>query len=164
VSVHYPTSVEPEVFRRLLIVLTAFFAVWLPSETLSAKSPPRELPLPAAIRDLINEPDQYDGRRVFVSGFVRSIEFERGRRGSEYAILVLEETVPSVPPAVYAVRVISLTFPTVRTCQHALVQGTYHRQGKQAGRPYEFFIDAEAVLRDDPVHSGRVPSGCEEKL
>ncbi|MBI3607462.1 MAG: hypothetical protein HY207_05820 [Nitrospirae bacterium] len=136
----------------------------MPAQTLSAKGPSRELPLSAAIHDLLNTPKQYDGRRVLVSGFVRSIEFERGRLGSEYAILVLEETVSSVPPSVYAVRVISLTFPTVRKCQHALVQGTYHLEGNQAGRPYEHFIDAEAVLQDDAVDSGRVPSGCEKKL
>jgi hypothetical protein len=115
----------------------------------------REAPMNVAIHDLLETPDRYDGRRVLVTGFISSIE---------YAILTLEETAAGVTPAVYAVKVISLTFPRVSKCQHAVVQGTYHRQGKQAGRPYEFFIDAEAVLQDDPAGSKRVPSECEEKL
>ncbi len=129
-----------------------------------AKQQPREVPANVAIHDLLEYPDRYDGRRVVVTGFVSSIAFEQGRRGSEYAVLLLEETVAGVPPTAYSVKVISLTMPRVRQCQHALVQGVYHREGKQAGRPYEFFIDADAVLQSDPAESGRVPSECEEKL
>jgi hypothetical protein len=129
-----------------------------------AKPQPREVPANVAIHDLLESPDQYDGRRVVVTGFVSSIAFEQGRRGSEYAVITLEETATSGLSTTYAVTVISLAMPKVRQCQHALVQGVYHREGKQAGRPYEFFIDAEAVLPDDHPDSGRVPSECEEKL
>lgn len=135
-----------------------------PVGLVGAAPQPREVPANVAIHDLLEDPDQYDGRRVVVTGFISSIEFERGRRGSEYAILVLEETRAGVPATVYAVKVVSLTMPRVGPCQYALVQGTYHRQGKQAGRPYEFFIDAEAVLQDEPADGGRVPRACEERL
>jgi hypothetical protein len=129
-----------------------------------AKPPPREVPANVAIHDLLESPDQYDGRRVVVTGFISSIAFEQGRRGSEYAVIMLEEAVTDAPPTAYAVTVISLTMPKVGQCQPALVQGVYHREGKQAGRPYEFFIDAEAILPNDRTDSGRVPSECEQKL
>jgi hypothetical protein len=129
-----------------------------------AKPQHREVPANVAIHDLLESPDQYDGRRVVVTGFISSIAFEQGRRGSEYAVIKLEEAATSDPSTAYAVTVISLTMPKVGQCQHALVQGVYHRAGKQAGRPYEFFIDAEAVLLNDRTDSGRVPSECDEKL
>ena len=151
--------------RQLCGVLLVGIAMVVTQPGLAAaKQQPRDAPANVAIHDLLEDPDRYDGRRVVVTGFVSSIAFEQGRRGSEYAVLMLEETVTSVPPTAYAVKVISLTMPKVRQCQYALVQGVYHREGKQAGRPYEFFIDAEAVLENDGTESGRVPSGCEEKL
>lgn len=151
--------------RRLcrgLFVGIALFAVQF--GVAGATPQPREVPANVAIHDLLADPDRYDGKRVVVTGVVSSIAFEQGRRGSEYAVIMLEETVTSGPPTAYAVTVISLTMPRIRQCQPALVQGVYHRQGKQAGRPYEFFIDADAVLESDPSESGRVPSECEEKL
>lgn len=147
---------------RVLIAGIAMFAAQ--PGTVGASQQPREVPANIAIHDLLDDPDRYDGRRVVVAGFVSSIEFERGRRGSEYAVLMLEESGTGAPKTVHAVKVISLTFPKIRKCQYALIQGVYHREGKQAGRPYEFFIDAEAVLENDSEGSGRLPSDCEKKL
>jgi len=132
--------------------------------TAGAAQQPRDVPANVAIHDLLDDPDRYDGRRVVVAGFVSSIEFERGRRGSEYAVLMVQETGTGAPQTVHAVKVISLTFPKIRKCQYALIQGVYHREGRQAGRAYEFFIDADAVLENDSAESGRFPSECEKKL
>ncbi|MFZ5862515.1 MAG: hypothetical protein ACOYXR_06745 [Nitrospirota bacterium] len=123
-----------------------------------------EAPLNAAIHDLVEHPDQYDGRLVLVTGYVGHIAWERGRRGSEYVELRLDEAGTEAGATETSVTVIAWLAPTVRECQQVLVQGTYHRTGKQAGRPYEFFIDADAVLRDVPDGSGRVPRACEKKL
>jgi hypothetical protein len=73
---------------------------------------------------------------------------QQGRRGSEYVELTLQErgTARSTDPPV--VTVVSLTIPRLRVGEAALVRGVYHREGKQAGRPYEFFIDADEIRRD----------------
>ncbi len=123
-----------------------------------------EAPLNAAVRDLVEHPDQYDGRLVVVTGYIGHVAWERGRRGSEYVEIRLDEAATEAGVTEASVTVISWPGSAVRKCQHVLVQGVFHRTGKQAGRPYEFFIDADAVLRDDPGDAGRVPSACDEKL
>lgn len=123
-----------------------------------------EAPLNAAVRDLVEHPDQYDGRLVVVTGYIGHVAWERGRRGSEYVELRLDDAATEAGATEASVTVISWPGSALRKCQHVLVQGVFHRTGKQAGRPYEFFIDADSVLRDDPAESGRVPSECEEKL
>lgn len=134
------------------------------SGTLAAKRPPRELPAPVAVRDLVERPAEYDGRRVIANGFVRSIELQQGRRGSEYVVLVLEDAAADAPESVFSVTVVSLSVVSFRKCDRALVQGVYHREGKQAGRPYEHFIDAEAVLPGEGDEQGYVPRDCEKKV
>jgi hypothetical protein len=123
-----------------------------------------ESPLNVAIHDLMEHPDQYDGRLVLVRGYVGHVAWERGRRGSEYVVLTVEEAGTKGPASVSTVTVIALTGPKIRPCQQVLVQGVYHREGKQAGRPYELFIDADAVIPDVPPASSLVPSDCEEKI
>jgi hypothetical protein len=118
-----------------------------PSWNLVAKAPPKELPMLVSVTELTADPDQYDGHRIVVTGYVRSMEIQRGRRGSEYIMLVLEEKASNTSSAP-SVSVVSLTLPPVREGGHALVQGVYHREGRQAGRTFEHFIDAEMVLRE----------------
>jgi len=100
------------------------------------------------VNDLKKEPGQYDGHRIVVTGRVQSIEIQRGRRGSEYVMMVLEGESTSANGPGQTIQVISLSPPTVREGYSALVQGTYHVEGKQAGRPFENFIDAEVILKD----------------
>ena len=100
------------------------------------------------VSDLAAEPEQYDGHRVVVTGRVRSMEVQMGRRGSEYLVLVLEEDSPASSRAIQPVQIFSATVPKVRQGDHALVQGVYHREGKEAGRPFEDFVEAEAILRN----------------
>ena len=99
------------------------------------------------VSDLAAEPGQYDGHRVVVTGRVRSIEMQMGRRGSEYLVLILEEDSVSSSGMVQPVQVYSPTLPKVQEGDHALVQGVYHKQGKQAGRFFDHFVDAEVILR-----------------
>ena len=129
-----------------LFLLPFFFLIVTYEET-SAKKPPKELPMLVTVGDLTDDPGQYDGHRVVVNGHVRSIEIQRGRRGSEYIFLVLEE-VDAPNPKGPTVSVISLTPPPVRQGNKALVQGVYHGEGYQAGKPFENFIDAEVILRE----------------
>lgn len=106
----------------------------------------KELPLLVSLTDLQSEPSQYDGHRIVVTGRVKSIEVQKGRRGSEYVLLVLEDE--GGAPSKFSIRVLSLSLPAVQQGHHALVQGTYHVEGRQAGRPFENFIDAEVILKE----------------
>lgn len=131
-------------FRFSLAMFAAFMMLPAPSGLLWAK----ELPMLVTFKDLLTEPDQYDGHRVVVIGRVRSIEVQEGRRGGIYMLLVLEEELSESSESVSSVKVVSLTVPPVREGHRALVQGVYHREGKAGGRPYEYFIEADAILKD----------------
>jgi hypothetical protein len=134
--------------RLSLAFLLSLLPVLLSSENLAAKGPPKELPMLVTVSDLAAEPGQYDGHRVVVTGRVRSIEMQMGRRGSEYLMLILEEDSPASSGTVQPVQVYSPTIPKVREGDHALVQGVYHKEGKQAGRLFDHFVDAEVILRE----------------
>jgi hypothetical protein len=123
-----------------------------------------DAPLNAAVHDLVDHPDDFDGRLVLVTGYVGRVAWERGRRGSEYVEIRLDEAGIDVGSGEASVTVISWPGSAVKKCEHVLVQGVFHRAGKQAGRPYEFFIEADAVLRDAPTDAGRVPIACDKEI
>lgn len=131
-----------------LITLGAFLIL---VNGLTAGTPAAAKSLRVAIHDLLDEPERYDGQRVMVTGFVRSIELQRGRRGSEYLELVLEESPATPKTAPPYLTVISLNRADVRIGYRLVVEGVYHREGKQAGRPYEYFIDAEEIRRESAI-------------
>jgi len=115
---------------------------------LPAQGPAKELPVLVTVGDLAEKPGQYDGHRVVVTGRVRSMEMQLGRRGSEYLMIILEEDSPASSGKVKPVQVYIPTIPKVREGDRALVQGVYHIEGMQAGRSFEHFVDAEVVLRN----------------
>jgi len=127
----------------LLILIWPVFGSNQPAYGIS-----KELPMQVTVSDLASEPKQYDGHRVVVTGRIRSMEVQLGRRGSEYLMIVLEEDSPASSEKVKPVQVYIPTVPKVREGDRALVQGVYHIEGKQAGRFFEHFVDAEAVLRN----------------
>jgi hypothetical protein len=108
-------------------------------------------PLRASIGDLEREPQRYDKRLVIVSGVVRSIEFQRGRRGSEYLLLMLEEIHAGPQQQRPAVSIVTQDLTRVKVGEHILVRGVYHIEGNQGGRPYERFIDAEEIKRESAI-------------
>jgi len=131
-----------------LMVLLSVIVSLLFHGNLSAKGPSKELPMLVTVSDLAAEPDRYDGHRVVVTGRVRSIELQTGRRGSEYLMLVLEEDFPASSGTVQPVQIFSPTLPKIQEGDPALVQGVYHKEGKQAGRNFEHFVDSEVILRN----------------
>jgi len=133
--------------KFFLVILTLLLV--LPGAG-TAQSPPKELPVLVTIKELLTEPNPYDGHPVVVAGRVRSMELQTGRRGSEFIMLVLEENSPDTADPNLSIAVISLTLPKVRQGHHALIQGIYHREGRQAGRPFERFIDADTIVREKP--------------
>jgi hypothetical protein len=138
--VFIPASIHFYILLFLLLLL-AFSADSI------AKGPLKEPPLSVTIGALLAGPDQYDGQRVIVSGRVRSIELQKGRRGSSYVMIVLEEMDFQSGESVPSVNVIILNVPPVYEGNEVLVQGVYHREGRQAGRTFEHFIDAEVIFK-----------------
>jgi len=136
--------------RSTRVVFLSLLGLLAASTMLSASGPAKELPLLVTVSDLAKEPQEYDGHRVVVTGRVQSMEIQRGRRGSEFLMLVLEEDAPSAPSsgAVQPVQVYSPTIPKVHQGERALVQGVFHIEGMQAGRSFEHFVDAEVVLQN----------------
>lgn len=108
-------------------------------------------PLHVSVGDLAREPQRYDKQMVIVSGVVRSIEFQRGRRGSEYLLLTLEEIRAESKEQLPTVNVVTQDIPRVKIGEQLLVRGIYYLEGKQAGRPYERFIDAEEIKRESAI-------------
>jgi hypothetical protein len=117
-------------------------AEWRPGAGLA-----KELPLPATVQELSAQPDQYDGHRVFVTGRVRTIKIEIGRRGSEFVAITLEDLPPDGTEGP-TVKVFSATAPQIGRGSRISVQGTYHRQGRFGGLPHEEFIEADAIVKE----------------
>ena len=112
----------------------------------TGKEPPR-----VSISDLDQEPQQYDNRMVLISGLVRSVEFQRGRRGSEYLLLTLEEIHGASPEPHQSVKVVTHELTRVKVGEQILVRGIYHIKGNQGGRTYEGFIDAEEIKQENAI-------------
>jgi hypothetical protein len=108
-------------------------------------------PLRASIGDLGREPQRYDKQMVIISGVVRSIEFQRGRRGSEYLLLTLEEIHAEPQPQRPTVRAVTHDLTRVKVGQQILVRGIYHITGNQGGRTYEGFIDVEEIKLESAI-------------
>jgi len=105
-------------------------------------------PLRVSVGDLAREPQRYDKQMVIVSGVVRAIEFQRGRRGSEYLLLTLEEIHAGPHEQLPTVSVVTQDIPRLNVGDQVVVRGVYYIEGKQGGRPYERFIDAEEIKRE----------------
>lgn len=127
------------------IVSLLVLAPWTSS---LAKRPLKDPPLSVTVGALVTAQDEYDGRRVIVTGRIRSMELQKGRRGSQYVKIVLEEVGTDSRQPVPTVDIIILSVPSVRPGGLALVQGVYHREGRQGGWPLEHFIEAEVILKE----------------
>lgn len=134
--------------RQFFLLIGIVLVLLLSRNSLIAKGPPKELPMQVTVSDLRASPDLYDNHRVVVTGQVRSIEVQKGRRGGSFVLLVLEERPQGTPEIILSIQVVSLTLPHVSEGHRALVQGVYHREGWAGGRPFEQFIEAEAILRE----------------
>lgn len=134
-----PPSGERFGCRKGLLVLRTVIVISTLVPAGSAETPRRELPVLVTIRELMEDPERYDGRRVVVMARVRSIELQKGRRGGDYIVMVLEQS-PSeskgrMTDDMVSIQVFSLTLPPVREGQRAVVQGVYHREAMAGGLP-----------------------------
>ncbi|HSG05539.1 MAG TPA: hypothetical protein VLB09_03975, partial [Nitrospiria bacterium] len=86
--------------------------------------------------------------RVVVSGRVRDISLQKGRRGGNYIVIRLESLKNNPKETHPVVKVFSLTPAPVLRGHEALVQGKYFVRGRAAGLPFENFIQADAIMRE----------------
>lgn len=143
------TLFRPGILTRASVsaILLVVVMMLVPAEASAAaefKDPPDQV----TVEGLVTQPDQYDGRRVIVTGRIRQIESHRGRRGGEFLMLILEGEARDSSGESPWVGVFSFTLPDVGVGERALIQGVYHREAMEAGRMLTNFIDAEAILRD----------------
>jgi len=131
---------------RLLIVPVVLCALLGPPTRLWAKA--AAPPMRVSVSDLAREPQQYDKQRVLVSGVVRAMVFQRGRRGSEYVLMTLEELRGALQEPPPSVNVVTADLPRVKVGEQILVRGVYYVAGMEAGRSYDHFIDAEEIRRE----------------
>lgn len=137
-------------FKKCLIALAVFMLGTLfpkggPAEALRVE---RSLPVMVSVRDLVSDPDRFDGHRVVVSGRVRDISLQKGRRGGNYIVLRLESLKSNPRKSRPVVKVFSLIPAPVLRGNEALVQGIYYIKGRAGGLPFENFIQADAIMKD----------------
>ncbi len=129
----------------LLFVFVLVFFFKLPSPLFA-----KELPTPVSIKALAEDETRFDGHRIIVSGRVQSIFMQRGRLGSPYLKIILEENRPNNKTEILLVEVISTDFPKIKSGDDILVQGNYRISGERVGRIFPHYIDAEIIVYDIP--------------
>jgi hypothetical protein len=132
----------------IALMLPVLMLAWLGGVEATEPAPP---PLHVSVGDLMKDQQQYDKRMVIVSGLVRSVEFQRGRRGSEYLLLMLEEIHGTSPEPHPSVKVVTHELTRVKVGEQILVRGVYHVEGHQGGHAYERFIDAEEIRKESAI-------------
>jgi len=143
---HFKAPYTVKIFISLLAI--SLFLFWQNLSTLSASHVD---PLQTSVHELYHEPHRFDGHRVSFTGLVRSIEFQRGPMGGEYLKFVVKEAGSHHSNSIATVNVILSIFPPIQVGQYVSVQGTYHHEGKWAGRYYKFFIDAERIQKEQAL-------------
>lgn len=108
----------------------------------------RDLPVMVSLRDLLSDPDRFDGHRVVVSGRVASIKLQKGRRGGTYIVLRLEALKSNPRKSRPAIKVFTLFPPPVMRGHEAVVQGKYVHKGRAGGISFENFIRADAIMKE----------------
>ena len=100
------------------------------------------------VHDIIADPTQFHGQRVVLSGMVQSIKLMRGRMGSEFILILIEETGPVHYENRPTVKVVVYTNPMIKVGQAVAILGVYHREGRVRGLLYNSFIAGEEIRRE----------------
>ncbi|MFI5305469.1 MAG: hypothetical protein ACHQYP_11840 [Nitrospiria bacterium] len=126
-------------FSALLALLFgAAFVYWSPllaSESVN----------PITVKLLLLSPDEYDGKTVRVSGRVQTISAERGKRGSEYLKIVIEDSQQNQEQTTETLNVFIYSSPRIKKGSSIIVSGIYHKSGHWGGSEQEHFIEASLI-------------------
>ncbi|MBI1823341.1 MAG: hypothetical protein HY200_01785 [Nitrospirae bacterium] len=127
-------------------VISAFLLLALGAElVLSPKLVASDTVNPVPVNKIRLSPDDYDGKRVKVSGQVRSITSDRGRRGSEFLTIVIEGTKTNLEETSETLKVFIYFAPPIKKGSSVIVFGTYHKSGHWGGTEQQHFIEASKI-------------------
>ena len=100
---------------------------------------------PVSVKKIRLAPDDYDGKRIKVSGKVRTITSERGKRGSEYLMIVIEGAQSAPEETAETLKVFIYFSPKIKKGSSIIISGTYHKWGHWGGSEQEHFIEANKI-------------------
>ncbi|MBI3605307.1 MAG: hypothetical protein HY202_04690 [Nitrospirae bacterium] len=109
---------------------------------LAAESIAKESLNPVSVKTIRLTPDAYDGKTLKVSGQVRSVTPGRGKRGSEFLIVVIEGPPSKTDETSPELTVFSYFAPPLKVGTPVIVLGVYHKSGRWAGSDHDHFIEA----------------------
>ncbi|MHB8481385.1 MAG: hypothetical protein ACYDBV_01415 [Nitrospiria bacterium] len=104
---------------------------------------------PLSIEVIRHSPELYDGKNIKVAGQVRSLAPARGRRGSEFIVLVLESSKSPPDDSSQILTVFSYLSPPLKKGNRVIVTGVYHKEGYWAGSTHEHFIEASQITPEE---------------
>ncbi|HXN06425.1 MAG TPA: hypothetical protein VN944_05105 [Nitrospiria bacterium] len=100
---------------------------------------------PEQVGKIRSSPEAYDGKTIRVSGRVRSILPGRGKRGSEFLIILIEAPQAKPDEDSEAITVFAYFVPRFKVGSMIIVSGVYHKWGHWAGSEHEHFIEASKI-------------------
>lgn len=124
--------------KTLNVLIKVFGMTIILWTILGSQGSAKELPILVTLEEL--EGDQYNTQRVVVMGSVRSVEGKRGRQGSQYFQIEIDDEERTIT-------ILSLSMPKISPGHFVAVQGTFHQRGWFAGYPMSQYIIAEMVVK-----------------
>jgi hypothetical protein len=112
---------------------------------LAAEGRAKESLNPVSVKNIRLTPDAYDGKTLKVSGQVRSVTPGRGKRGSEFLIVVIEGPPSKTDETSPELTVFSYFAPPLKVGTPVIVLGVYHKSGRWAGSDHDHFIEASKI-------------------
>ena len=138
-----------EFFLKPRFLFSLMIIVFLsPLEVQSSEDPINADPKRVKVHDILHDPTQFHGQQIVLSGVVQSIKLMRGRMGSEFILILLEETGPVRYESRPTVKVVVYTNPKIRVGQTVSILGIYHQEGRVRGLLYHSFIAGEEIHRE----------------
>jgi len=100
---------------------------------------------PVSVKTIRLSPETYDGKRIKVSGNIRSLAAARGRIDSEFVIIVLQNSQTELETEPELLEVYSYFIPRINKGTRIVVSGVYHKEGFWAGSRHDHFIEAAEI-------------------
>ena len=119
--------------KRTRIPLAAWMGVVLLAA--SALGAPADL---VAVKDLLAQPDKWNGQPVVVSGVVSRLDARTSQRGNSYYTFVLTDGLASV-------NVFSYGVPKIKDTNRVQVEGTYLKVKRVGKYTFQNQVDARRV-------------------
>jgi hypothetical protein len=104
----------------------------------------------ATVKDILENPGQFDGITVHITGQISSIEQQSSRYGNVYLVISVSElNEPNRHDQ--SLKIFALMWPRLQKGDAVAVEGTYHMDYWFGGWPFENFIDAQIIKRESVI-------------